>query len=213
MKTTKYVFGIYALIIGLVLVGIASQLSTADNNLTADQRGILPTVDSVMAETIPTRTPSAGQTVPTRTPVAGETIPTRTPAPGETIPTRTPAPGETIPTRTPSPENSADSKADAPSRSGDQGSQIVLQSASADADDWVTVEWLAGDGQWYEVDGWRGNIHNGELIWWVSDANLGQGMFRWVVYADQSQAAINATSEPFRLPETKGIERSFSLDW
>ena len=213
MKTTKMLFGVYALIIALVLVGIASQLSSADTELTADQRGILPTTTSGSGETIPTRTPMAGETIPTRTPSASETIPTRTPIAGETIPTRTPVAGETIPTRTPSPDNSADSKADAPSRAGDRGSMIVLQSSSADGDDWVTVEWLAGDGNWYEVNGWRGHINNGEIIWWVSKENLGQGLFRWVVYDNDSQQQVHSVSDPFSLPEVEGIERSFSLNW
>lgn len=95
----------------------------------------------------------------------------------------------------------------------DRGSLIVLQTSSGDADDWVTIEWLAGDGNWYEVDGWRGNIHNGQVIWWVAPENLGDGMFKWVVYSDESQAVRLRTSDPFYLPEQEKITRTFPLDW
>ena len=95
----------------------------------------------------------------------------------------------------------------------DRGSLIVLQTSSADADDWVTIEWLAGDGRWYEVDGWRGHIHHGQLIWWVAPENLGDGQFRWVVYSDDSQAQLLKRSDPFYLPEQEKITRTFPLEW
>lgn len=95
----------------------------------------------------------------------------------------------------------------------DRGSLIMLQTSSGEADDWVTIEWLAGDGDWYEVDGWRGNIHNGQVIWWVSSRNLGDGKYKWVVYDDDSKATILKVSDPFYLPEQEGITRTFPLDW
>lgn len=95
----------------------------------------------------------------------------------------------------------------------DRGSLIVLQTSSGDADDWVTIEWLAGDGSWYEVDGWRGNIHNGQVIWWVAPENLGDGMFRWVVYSDDSKAVRLRYSDSFSLPEQEKVTEIWQLDW
>ncbi|MEM9773860.1 MAG: hypothetical protein AAF902_04725 [Chloroflexota bacterium] len=135
-------------------------------------------------------------------------LPDRPPAPTPTmaaIATVPPVDDPIItPTATPRP---AEASAD------DRGSLIVLQSSSADADDWVTVEWLAGDGTWYEVDGWRGHIHNGQLIWWVAPDNLGDGMFRWVVYSNDTKAFKHRVSDPFYLPEQEKITRTFPLDW
>jgi len=96
---------------------------------------------------------------------------------------------------------------------GDRGSLIVLQTSSGDADDWVTIEWLAGDGNWYEVDGWRGNIHHGQVIWWVAPENLGDGMFRWVVYSDDSKAIRLRYSDSFSLPEREKVIETWQLDW
>ncbi len=135
------------------------------------------------------------------------------------LPPRPPAPTPTIaaiatvppiedpiadPTATPEPASAS---------TGDRGSLIILETSSADADDWVTIEWLAGDGNWYEVDGWRGHIHHGQLIWWVAPENLGDGQFRWVVYNNDSQSQLLKRSDPFYLPEQEKIMRSFPLDW
>jgi hypothetical protein len=95
----------------------------------------------------------------------------------------------------------------------DRGSLIVLETSSSDEDDWVTMEWLAGDGSWYEVDGWRGNIHNGQVIWWVAPENLGDGMFKWMVYSDDTKTTHLKSSDPFYLPEQEKITRIFPLDW
>ena len=145
--------------------------------------------------------------------------------PGETtdLPGRPPAPTPTTaalatvppiddpiddPTATPEPSSDPVSAS-----TRDRGSLIVLETSSGDADDWVTIEWLAGDGNWYEVDGWRGHIHNGKVIWWVAPENLGEGMFKWVVYSDDSKAVKLKVSDPFYLPEQEKITRTFPLDW
>ena len=96
---------------------------------------------------------------------------------------------------------------------GNRGSLIVLQTSSGDDDDWVTMDWLAGDGNWYEVDGWRGHIHHGQVIWWVAPENLGDGMYRWVVYDDESKETLHKMSEPFMLPEQERIVVVYPLDW
>lgn len=226
MKSSK-IFGLYLLIFAILVVGGVARFSNAastDRLFLSDSELVsgatVPT--RTPGATVPTRTPNSGGTVPTRTPGAGETIPTRTPSAGETIPTRTPVAGETIPTRTPTTDEagSSESSADAATggsqsegSSGGRGSMIVLLSDSADGDDWVVVEWLAGDGNWYQVDGWRGHINNGQLIWWVAQENLGQGPFRWVVYDDESEAVMLKTSDGFNLPENPDGVKAFSLNW
>ncbi len=135
-------------------------------------------------------------------------LPIRPPAPTPTIATIATVPpiDDPIadPTATPEPAGASQH---------DRGSLIMLQTSSADADDWVTMEWLAGDGNWYEVDGWRGHIHNGQLIWWVAPEDLGDGQFRWVVYSDDSQSNLLKRSDAFYLPEQEKIVRTFPLDW
>ncbi len=206
MKSTK-IFGFYLLLFALIAVGIASSLSNAssDGMLFSDEAG-----------TVPTRTPHSGSTVPTRTPVVGDTIPTRTPNSGGTLPTRTPNSGGTLPTRTPDSSGSAaDSQETAYTTTSttSEGSMIILHSNASDGDDWVVVEWLAGDGNWYQVDGWRGHISNGQLMWWVANENLGQGPFRWVVYQNDSETELLKTSDSFFLPDSQNSSKSFALDW
>ncbi len=212
MKSIK-IFGFYTLLLALFAVGLAAGLSRAssDSTLLADAGATVPTRTPHSGATVPTRTPNSGGTIPTRTPDSG-TIPTRTPNSGGTIPTRTPDSGGTIPTRTPE-TASADQGGNYTSGSNSNGSMIILQSSSADGDDWVVVEWLAGDGNWYQVDGWRGHISNGQLMWWVANENLGQGPFRWVVYANDSEAEQLQTSEPFSLPASQNETKTFSLNW
>ena len=128
-------------------------------------------------------------------------MPTPTLAPIATVPP-VQDPGEPVATPQPVGESTQD-----------RGSLIVLQTSSADSDDWVTIEWLAADGRWYEVDGWRGHIHHGQLIWWVAPENLGEGKFRWVVYNNDSKSQLLRRSDPFYLPEREKITRTFPLDW
>lgn len=141
-------------------------------------------------------------------------LPDRPPAPTPTLATiATVPPIETVepiddpiftPTAPPKPAEAS---------AGDRGSMIMLQTSSADTDDWVTIEWLAADGRWYEVDGWRGHVHNGQVIWWVAPSDLGDGMFRWVVYNNESKSFKHKVSDPFYLPEQEKITRTFPLDW
>ncbi len=60
------------------------------------------------------------------------------------------------------------------------------------------------DGTWHDVDSWQGPLdENGEMQWWVSEEECGQGPFRWVVW-DQCGCSVLAVSEPFHLPEQPG---------
>lgn len=134
----------------------------------------------------------------------GYDLPPRPPAPTPTIAPIATVPPIDDPIATPQPAGES---------TQDRGSLIVLQTSSADSDDWVTIEWLAGDGIWYEVDGWRGHIHHGQLIWWVAPENLGEGKFRWVVYNNDSKSQLLKRSDPFYLPEQEKITRTFPLEW
>ncbi|GAB4430929.1 MAG: hypothetical protein Kow0031_11970 [Anaerolineae bacterium] len=59
------------------------------------------------------------------------------------------------------------------------------------------VQWQDINGNWHDVDGWRGVLDsNGYIRWWVAAKDFGSGPFRWVV----GQAA----SEPFNLPAGAG---------
>ena len=40
----------------------------------------------------------------------------------------------------------------------------------------------------------------GRKVWWVADADLGAGPFRWLVY-DRYRGKVLAASAPFHLPE------------
>ena len=131
-------------------------------------------------------------------------LPSRPPAPTPTTAAIATVPPADDPIATVAPTDNA-TPVPVVASTRDRGSLIVLQTSSGDADDWVTIQWLAGDGNWYEVDGWRGNIHNGQVIWWVAPENLGDGMFKWVVYDDESQATQLSVSEPFNLPEQEKV--------
>lgn len=73
---------------------------------------------------------------------------------------------------------------------------------------WSIVQWQAGNGQWVDVGGWQGSFHpdsSANLLyveWWVGEEILGQGPFRWVVYADKSRAQQLTISDSFNLPDS-----------
>lgn len=66
---------------------------------------------------------------------------------------------------------------------------------------WTQVQWLAGDGNWYDVDGWGGyTLADRPLRWYVGEGHLGaKAWFRWRVY-DREGGELLATSDRFKLP-------------
>ncbi len=73
---------------------------------------------------------------------------------------------------------------------------------------WTVVQWQDDRGIWHDVEGWQGTLNEvqdavGKKEWWVAEADLGKGPFRWVVYRGQDGALL-ATSESFYLPDTVG---------
>jgi len=70
---------------------------------------------------------------------------------------------------------------------------------------WTRVQWQDRQGDWHEVDGWRGAFgHDLTVTWWVAPEDLDTGPFRWLVYAAADSDEIIAISAPFDLPPAPG---------
>ena len=79
-------------------------------------------------------------------------------------------------------------------------------------DVWATIQWQDADGEWIDVDGWRGNLDTiaqsdngwvGTKEWWAAKSITGSGPYRWLVY-DHPGGDLLTTSEPFNLSEVPG---------
>ena len=68
---------------------------------------------------------------------------------------------------------------------------------------WAVVQWQDGLGEWHDVDGWRSELEEERVIWWVSPDHFGAGPFRWLIYQGSDGAAL-ATSASFDLPNGHG---------
>jgi hypothetical protein len=78
---------------------------------------------------------------------------------------------------------------------------IRLEAAGAPATAWTVVQWQDALGGWHDVQGWQGDLDEGqEKVWWVLEKDFGTGPFRWVVMARKGGAAWK-TSEAFTLPD------------
>lgn len=123
------------------------------------------------------------------------------PAPAAALPPRPPRP-----TATPTPP--------APTPSADR-TLIVLVFVSPAAMPpatwqalWTGVQWQDAFGDWHDVAGWQGRLDEaaagvGKKAWAVADGHLGQGPFRWLIYARQGGDVV-AASAPFYLPSAAG---------
>lgn len=77
---------------------------------------------------------------------------------------------------------------------------------------WTVVQWQDEWGYWHDVEEWQGTLdkvkadENGEVVgekgWWVAEADLGKGPFRWLVYRSEGSTLL-ATSESFNLPASR----------
>ncbi len=67
------------------------------------------------------------------------------------------------------------------------------------------VQWQDSNGDWQDIEGWRGTLDSaGRIRWWVAAKDFGSGPFRWVVG--------EAASEPFNLPAVGAETVVVSLD-
>lgn len=75
------------------------------------------------------------------------------------------------------------------------------------------VQWQDGRGSWHTVEGWQGGLDRialdesggvvGVKTWWVGEAQLGGGPFRWSVYLKQGGTLL-VRSGSFHLPSSQG---------
>ena len=70
------------------------------------------------------------------------------------------------------------------------------------------VQWQDGWGGWHDVESWRGALdevrgREGRKSWWVSDADLGTGPFRWVLYRRRGGEVLG-TGQAFDMPPGRG---------
>jgi hypothetical protein len=62
------------------------------------------------------------------------------------------------------------------------------------------VQWQDGRGGWHDVEGWQGELDEGQQkVWWVLEKDFGTGPFRWVVLARKA-GPVWKTSAAFTLP-------------
>ena len=61
------------------------------------------------------------------------------------------------------------------------------------------MQWQDFDGNWHDVEGWRGFAEGSGKLWWVAQKDFGTGPFRWIVESGPD-GEILATSAPFTLP-------------
>ncbi|MEZ4868528.1 MAG: hypothetical protein R3C14_44775 [Caldilineaceae bacterium] len=91
----------------------------------------------------------------------------------------------------------SDKKADKPSRP--QVAPLVLNTSPAQSGLWSVVQWQDAQGDWQDVESWRGWVANGKTIWWVEEKDFGKGPFRWAIFQTEGGKLL-AVSEPFYLP-------------
>jgi hypothetical protein len=63
----------------------------------------------------------------------------------------------------------------------------------------AVVQWQGGDGRWYDVEGWRSDLNETAVSWWVAPRDSGSGPFRWAVYTRGGAEPVR-TSPSFKLP-------------
>lgn len=84
-----------------------------------------------------------------------------------------------------------------------KGASIELHVEGLGPDMWAVVQWQDGLGGWHDVDGWRGELEEQRVTWWVSPEHFGDGPFHWVVYRG-TDGEVLTTSESFDLPGGHG---------
>lgn len=78
---------------------------------------------------------------------------------------------------------------------------IALHAPGAPASAWTVVQWADPLGGWHEVEGWRGDLDEGQQkVWWVLGKDFNTGPFRWVVLHNKTSGQVWAISKSFDLP-------------
>jgi hypothetical protein len=92
-----------------------------------------------------------------------------------------------------------------------KGAKIQLQADEETAGQWSMIQWQGTDGEWHDVDGWRGHVEpDGTKTWWVAKEDLSTGPFRWLVMESEETAAVGM-SEPFMLPSIARVTQVVTL--
>ena len=91
-----------------------------------------------------------------------------------------------------------------PQPAGPVGTYIELRLPTDNINLWTVVQWQDRDGNWHDVESWRGVLneiheHKGDKTWWVLPGEYGHGPCRWLVY-ERSGGRLLATSRSFYLP-------------
>jgi hypothetical protein len=79
------------------------------------------------------------------------------------------------------------------------GGTLILYVPEASAHLWTVVQWEDTNGDWHDVEGWRSQLTDGFVGWWVDPADFSTGPFRWAVL-DGPDGELLHTSESFYLP-------------
>jgi hypothetical protein len=88
-----------------------------------------------------------------------------------------------------------------------KGAGIELSVTGATEPYYAVVQWQDGGagaasaGEWHDVDGWRGQVEDGCVLWFVPESLFEKRPFRWVVYDDEGTLG---SSESFTMPSYKG---------
>ncbi len=60
---------------------------------------------------------------------------------------------------------------------------------------WSVVQWQDVNGNWHDVEGWRGTLDSsGYICWWVAAKDFGTGPFRWVITGGDSVSVADEWS-------------------
>ncbi len=101
-------------------------------------------------------------------------------------------------TPTPGPSNDDD---DGGGASSPLLSYIELFASSSPSGAWSVVQWQDPQGEWHNVEGWRGVLGSGGYQHWTVEAkDFGTGPFRWQVRQGGPDGTVLSTSESFTLP-------------
>jgi hypothetical protein len=80
------------------------------------------------------------------------------------------------------------------------GAYIELHVSGGAEGTWTVVQWQDKNGDWHDIEGWRGQLDaNGRVKWWVAAKDFGTGPFRWQVIQGREGRSL-AASGSFNLP-------------